>query len=53
MSMLQTALKKIAVQQPKERTRAWMIERKIDPEKLRFLFLRLYEEFINGGQENE
>lgn len=33
--------------------RAWMIERKINPERLRFLFLRLYEEFISGGQENE
>ena len=33
--------------------RAWMIERKVDPERLRFLFLRLYEEFINGGQEND
>lgn len=27
--------------------RAWMIERKVDPEKLRYLFLRLYEEFLN------
>lgn len=26
--------------------RAWMIERKVDPEKLRFLFLRLWEEFL-------
>ena len=33
--------------------RAWMIERKINPERLRFLFLRLYEEFISEGQENE
>lgn len=33
--------------------RAWMIERKINPERLRFLFLWLYEEFIRGGQENE
>lgn len=27
--------------------RAWMIERKVDPEKLRYLFLRLHEEFLN------
>lgn len=26
--------------------RAWMIERKINPERLRFLFLRLWEEFL-------
>lgn len=26
--------------------RTWMIERKVDPEKLRFLFLRLWEEFL-------
>lgn len=26
--------------------RAWMIERKVDPEKLRYLFLRLWEEFL-------
>ena len=26
--------------------RAWMMERKVDPETLRFLFLRLYEEFL-------
>lgn len=26
--------------------RAWMIEHKIDPERFRFLFLRLWEEFL-------
>lgn len=26
--------------------RAWMMERKVDPEKLRYLLLRLYEEFL-------
>lgn len=25
---------------------AWMIERKVDPENLRYLFLRLWEEFL-------
>lgn len=25
----------------------WMIERKADPEKMRYLFLRLWEEFLN------
>ena len=28
--------------------RAWMMERKVDPETLRFLFLRLWEEFLKG-----
>lgn len=26
--------------------RAWMMERKVDPEKLRYLFLQLWEEFL-------
>ena len=26
--------------------RAWMMERQVDPEKLRYLFLRLWEEFL-------
>lgn len=26
--------------------RAWMVERQVDPEKLRYLFLRLWEEFL-------
>ncbi len=26
--------------------RAWMLERKVDPERLRQLFLRLWEEFL-------
>lgn len=26
--------------------RAWMVERKVDPEKLRYLFVRLWEEFL-------
>lgn len=27
--------------------RAWMMDRQMDPEKMRYLFLRLYEEFLN------
>lgn len=28
--------------------KAWMIERQITPERLRFLFVRLYEEYIES-----
>lgn len=27
--------------------RAWMIERQVDPETLRYLFVRLYDEFLS------
>lgn len=27
--------------------RGWMMEHQVDPEKLRYLFLRLWEEFLN------